>query len=593
MKFNMKLTSILTMLGNSEHERQNLSRLLKTIWSHKSKLLIALVGIVGTAVSEPMFAAGMKILMDKAFVGQASKYLWLAPLSLIGLMLMRGVSTYVSSYSLSSISARVLYDIRQQMFDKMLLLPVKYHQKHPSSQILSKFLLDANNALGLATEVFITLFRDIITVLGLIGYLLYLNWQLALIITIIFPALGLLSRKYRAKMRSINKELQTKTEEMAHVLQETYDAHKVVKLFSGQARAQGLFERVTGEFLTQTKRAARAATANAPVTQLIASIALALVIFITLLQNQNGDTTAGGFVGFMFAMVLLLPPLKNLSNVGAPLQRMLTAADNVFALIDEPAERDVGTHQVVRASGALSFNQVSLTYEGQETPALNQFSLNIKAGEKVALVGRSGSGKTSLINLLARFLDPNSGSIALDGVLLADYQLANLREHLSLVSQDVILFNDSLFNNVAYGAPRASEFEVEAALRAANLWEFVEKQPEHWHVNIGNNGNKLSGGQRQRVAIARAILKDAPILILDEATSALDNESERLVQQALERLMHDRTTLMIAHRLSTIEQADRIVVMENGCIIEVGNHAELLLKKGAYAHLHQRPSELA
>lgn len=584
----MAKKNLLNWLVNP-NENKSFQRLQQFVWVYRSRLFIALIGIIGTAITEPLFASFMKTLIDKAFGGEASKYLWIAPLGLILLMLFRGITTYISSYSLSWISARILHDVRNQMFDKTLLLPVKYHQKTPSAHVLSKFLLDANNALGLATEVFITLFRDSITIIGLVAYLLYLNWQLALVITIIFPALGLLSRKYRAKMRSINKDLQKKNEEMAHVVQETYDGHKVVKLFSGQSRAKNLFAQVTHELLMHTKRAARAASANAPVTQLIASIALALVIFITLYQSQLGDTTAGGFVGFMFAMVLLMPPLKNLSNIGAPMQRMLTAADNVFALIDEPSESDNGTQVLTKANGAIFFNQISLTYEGQDTPALKKLTLHIKAGEKIALVGRSGSGKTSLINLLPRFLEPTSGCIELDGIQLTDLKLANLREQLSLVSQDVTLFNDSLYNNIAYGAPYSSNKEIENALHAANLWDFVTKQPEHWHVNIGNNGNNLSGGQRQRVAIARAILKNAPILILDEATSALDNESERLVQQALDNLMKDRTTLMIAHRLSTIEKADRIVVMEQGSIVEIGKHETLLSKKGIYANLHQKP----
>lgn len=589
-------------------DRVHFSRLLGFIFQYRRRLVFALLAVVGVASTEAMLAMFMQPLIDVGFSSTAAKAgvgaftsisqsvwttsakIWLVPLILVGLFIFRGTCRFVSGYQLSWVAAQVLSDLRSKMFTRMLLLPSRYQQQHPSAHMSNKFLLDAGTALGLASDVFLVLTRDTLTVIGLIGILLYLNWQLALIMTVTFPLLAVLSRYYRGRLRTLTHHAQGLNQDLAHVLQESYDGHKVVKLFGGQTHAKTRFEAVNAKILYYAKRLASAASAKSPISELISSLALAVVIFVVLWQSEQGLTTVGGFIAFIVALLQMMSPLKNLSNLSAPMQRMLVAAESVFQLIDEPIEPNNGKTVIARTNGDLRFDKVDLIYDGQQQKALDAFDLHIRAGEKIALVGRSGSGKTSLINLLPRFVDASAGAIYIDGVALADVELNSLRAQFSLVSQDVILFNDSLYNNVAYGKFGATDAEVETAIRAANLWEFVEQQPEGWHVNVGNNGNKLSGGQRQRLSIARAILKDAPILILDEATSALDNESERLVQQALDRLMHNRTAIIIAHRLSTVEQCNRIVVMSHGKIIEVGSHSELLAQKGAYAQLSNQPT---
>ena len=602
-----------------ESDTKNFMRLMTYIKRYKVRIFIALLATAGVAFTESYLAAFISPLINQGFsasslnppqlngeglvdqlsylralmtywIWGSSSKVWMVPLFLVGLVMFRGFCRYFSSYLLSWVGAVVLKELRAVMFQKMLLLPSKYQLTHPSAFTSNRFLLDANNAISNAINVFITLTRDSLTVLGLTIVLIYLNWQLSLVVLLMFPVLNWLSRYYRNKLRSLQQDSMEKMKGLAHVINETYDGHKVVKLYGGETHAEQRFESENGAILRFQKKLAQASSAKSPFSELVASFALAIVVFVALWQSQNGVTTVGQFMAFIVAMMQMLAPLKNLSNLSIPMQFMFISADSVYDFLDAPPEVNSGTVKLDRARGNIAFKHLDLTYEGMSRKALNNFTLEVRAGEKLALVGRSGSGKSSLINLLPRFIEPTAGEIYLDGHRISDIDLYNLRSQIALVSQDVFLFNDTLYNNVAYGREGATPEQVEAALKAANLWEFVQENPQGWDMLVGNNGNQLSGGQRQRLSIARAILKDAPILILDEATSALDNESERAVQKALDNLMQGRTSIMIAHRLSTVQQADRIVVMNDGEIAEQGTHDELLARGGLYAHLSMLPS---
>jgi subfamily B ATP-binding cassette protein MsbA len=602
-----------------EQDTKNFMRLMTYIKRYKVRIFIALLATAGVAFTESYLAAFISPLINQGFsasslnppqlngeglvdqlsylralmtywIWGSSSKVWMVPVFLVTLVMFRGFCRYFSSYLLSWVGAVVLKELRAVMFQKMLLLPSKYQLTHPSAFTSNRFLLDANNAISNAINVFITLTRDSLTVLGLTIVLIYLNWQLSLVVLLMFPVLNWLSRYYRNKLRSLQQDSMEKMKGLAHVINETYDGHKVVKLYGGETHAEERFESENGAILRFQKKLAQASSAKSPFSELVASFALAIVVFVALWQSQNGVTTVGQFMAFIVAMMQMLAPLKNLSNLSIPMQFMFISADSVYDFLDAPPEVNSGTVKLDRARGNIAFKHLDLTYEGMSRKALNNFTLEVRAGEKLALVGRSGSGKSSLINLLPRFIEPTAGEIYLDGHRISDIDLYNLRSQIALVSQDVFLFNDTLYNNVAYGRENATPEQVEAALKAANLWEFVQENPQGWDMLVGNNGNQLSGGQRQRLSIARAILKDAPILILDEATSALDNESERAVQKALDNLMQGRTSIMIAHRLSTVQQADRIVVMNDGEIAEQGTHDELLARGGLYAHLSMLPS---
>jgi subfamily B ATP-binding cassette protein MsbA len=602
-----------------EQDTKNFMRLMTYIQRYKARIVIALIATAGVAFTESYLAAFISPLINQGFsatqlsapqvsgtgfidkvshlralttywIWGTSSKVWMVPLFLVGLVMFRGFCRYFSSYLLSWVGAVVLKDLRETMFQKMLLLPSKYQLMHPAAFTSNRFLLDAGNAISNAINVFITLTRDSLTVLGLTIVLIYLNWQLSLVVLLMFPVLNWLSRYYRNRLRTLQQDSMEKMRGLAHVINETYDGHKVVKLYGGETHAQLRFESENSAILRFSKKLAQASSAKSPFSELVASFALAIVVFVALWQSQNGATTVGQFMAFIVAMMQMLAPLKNLSNLSIPMQFMFISADSVYDFLDAPPEVNSGTVKLDRARGDIVFKHLDLTYDGMSRKALNDFSLEVRAGEKLALVGRSGSGKSSLINLLPRFIEPTAGEIYLDGQRLSDIDLYSLRSQIALVSQDVFLFNDTLYNNVAYGRENATPEQVEAALKAANLWEFVQENPQGWDMPVGNNGNQLSGGQRQRLSIARAILKDAPILILDEATSALDNESERAVQTALDNLMQGRTSIMIAHRLSTVQQADRIVVMNDGEIAEQGTHDELLARGGIYAHLSMLPS---
>jgi subfamily B ATP-binding cassette protein MsbA len=432
----------------------------------------------------------------------------------------------------------------------------------------------------------VTLVRDSLTVIFLLGYLFILNWRLTLVIAVILPAIGWLVSKINRRLRRLNREHQLLTNELSYIVEETVGGYKVVKVHNGQKYENDRFTDMSNRLRGYSMRMTVSGGLAQPLTQFLASIALAIVITIAVVQSANDQTTVGGFVAFVTSMLLVISPLKHLIDINQPLQRGMTAAELIFGLIDEPVEPEGGGRPLERARGEVEFRDVSFSYGASAGPTLDSVSFKVAPGEMVALAGASGSGKTTLVNLLPRFFDPAGGAVMVDGVALTEYSLHDLRSQMAMVSQDVVLFNDTIAANVAYGQTPDRE-RVRAALAAANLVDVVEAMPEGMETRVGGNGMRLSGGQRQRLAIARAIYKDAPILILDEATSALDSESERHVQEALETLMKGRTTLVIAHRLSTIERADRILVMDAGKIAEQGSHAELLRLNGLYANLHR------
>lgn len=567
-------------------DRHLYQRLLSYVRPYWKAFAVSILATIILGVSEPAVPAIMGPLLDGSFVDKNAASALHYSLLLVGLFLIRGIAQYISTVAMASVGYKVVMDLRQNMFDRLLLSPTTFYDQRSAGGLLSKLTYDVTQVYDATTGALIILVRDSVTVIGLLGFMLYTDWRLTIILFLVAPVIAGTVKVISKRLRSINHSLLRSISEMNDTADEAILGHKEIKLFGGQAYEQHRFHDKINWVRRYFMKSIITSTSNVPIVQLITVIALAIIV--NLAAGREPPMSVGTFVAFFGAMGLMFSPIKRLTSVNDPLQRGLAAARTVFEIIDIPSEADTGSRTLARAQGKIEFRDINLRYPNAEHNALTNINLTITPGETIALVGQSGGGKTTLVNLIPRFYQASSGQILIDDIDVQDLRLTDLRAQIGLVSQHVVLFDDTVAANIAYGGKRdASEAEIIRAAEKAHAMEFIRDMPEGLKTLCGHNGVRLSGGQRQRIAIARALLKDAPILILDEATSALDTQSEQQVQLALEELIQQRTTIIIAHRLSTIKKANRIVVMDQGKIVETGSHAELLARGGRYAELYK------
>lgn len=537
--------------------------------------------------TQPVMAYLMKPLLDEGFLGHEDDYIILIPVAVVILMLIRGVANFGGGYLMAYVANKVLFTLRKDMFASLVLLPDTEFNKGDSGRLLNRFTVDATQVTQNATEVITTVVKEISVIVGILFLLLFLSWQLTLIIIVVFPPSILVGRFFARRLRKINRQNIDVNAVLTQIIREGIDGSRVIKLFNGVRSENERFDRVNSSLRHQAMKIATAEVAMSPLTQWILSISVAFVIALALNQSKDGSLTVGTFIAYITALAQVFDPIKRLTHITAKAQRMMMATESVFKLIDSPKEVSRGSRELkFGPNSEIEFRNVTFSFPDTQANALDGISFKVKAGQTVAFVGRSGAGKTTLMNLIPRFIEPTSGAVLIDGVELQDYDLVSLRNQMALVGQNVFLFDGTLAENIAYGSNSgASTDEIEKVVKAANLDGFVKSLPEGLQTMVGENGAWISGGQRQRIAIARALLKNVPMLLLDEATSALDNESEKLVQESLDSLMQGRTTFVIAHRLSTIKNADVIYVMDNGRVIESGTHEELMQSGGMYSNL--------
>ncbi|CAM2972027.1 lipid A ABC transporter ATP-binding protein/permease MsbA [Vibrio rarus] len=563
-------------------------RLWKYIRFYKLGLFVAAFALIINAAADTYMISLLKPLLDEGFGDIESNFLKILPFIILGMIVVRGISGFISTYCLSWVSGNVVMLMRRAIFNHFMHMPVPFFDRESTGGLLSRITYDSEQVAAATSKALVSLVREGASIIGLLALMFWNSWQLSLVLLVVAPVVAFAIRQVSKRFRKISKNMQTAMGKVASSAEQMLKGHKVVLSYGGQQVEEERFNQVSNKMRQQTMKMVTAQAAANPIVQLIASFALVTVLYLASFPQVRADLTPGAFTVIFSAMFGMMRPLKSLTNVTSDFQRGMAAAHTLFSLMDLNTENDAGTKDVTRAKGVVEVKDVTFTYQGKDTPALKHVDFTIPQGKTVALVGRSGSGKSTIANLFTRFYEVDEGEIRLDGENINAYKLANLRQQFGLVSQNVHLFNDTIANNIAYAAEgEYTREQIEHAAKLAHALEFTKHLPDGLDTMIGENGASLSGGQRQRVAIARALLRDAPVLILDEATSALDTESERAIQSALDELQKDKTVLVIAHRLSTIENADEILVVDAGEIIERGTHSQLLEKGDAYAQLHK------
>ena len=562
-------------------------RLLGYITPYKSLIAITLLALITIAAMEPAIAMVLKELVDESLIAKNPDSFVMMPLLLAGVFIIKGIAEYFSKVFSQWIAQKAVLAIRADMYHKMQHLPFGIFQSYGTGKLMSKITYDVPQASSALSNAWVILIRDSLTILALLTYLLYISWQLTLLMLLVGPVVAYIIDKASKLMRNSSKAMQRNMGQLTEHLEESLTGHQDIKIYGAEQYEKKRFQDTATELLNNSMQVTKVSALNVPLVQVLAAIALSGVVYIAMQMSAQNLFTPGELLAYITAMALTFEPIRRLTSINETVQKGMAAAESIFELLDQPNETNTGTSKLSNTYGELTFKKVGFSYPNSEQSALVDFNLTIPAGKTTALVGQSGSGKSTLVNLITRFYDPSSGQIELDGEDIQKLERHFLREQIALVSQKVTLFNDNVAANIAYGHTEHDREAIIAAAKAAHAWEFIEKLPDGLDTQIGENGNLLSGGQRQRIAIARAFLKNAPILILDEATSALDNQSEQMIQQAMETLKKNRTVIVIAHRLSTIENADNIVVMQQGKLMEQGSHTELLAKKGIYSQLYQ------